>query len=102
MIYFIILLFRFFSIFIAAAHLKSVWILDKVHYMSIFLHPAFERFQIAPHEKQKAIDLIKSEILKRQSCSSDGSSDINITYCSLTKKVTTSFTNHAKSSCTMF
>ncbi|CAF1689759.1 unnamed protein product, partial [Adineta ricciae] len=38
-----------------------------VHYMSTLLHASFKRFQIAPHEQQKAIDLTKSEILKRQS-----------------------------------
>ncbi|CAF4429399.1 unnamed protein product, partial [Rotaria magnacalcarata] len=38
-----------------------------VHYMSTFLHPSLKQFQIAPHEKQKAIDLVKAEILNRQS-----------------------------------
>lgn len=59
--------------------------MHEVHYMSTLLHPSLKRFQIAPDEKQKAIDLVKSEMLKRQSCSSDGPSDINITYCSSTK-----------------
>ncbi|CAF4126332.1 unnamed protein product [Rotaria magnacalcarata] len=35
--------------------------------MSTFLHPSLKQFQIAPHEKQKAIDLVKAEILNRQS-----------------------------------
>ncbi|CAM4838916.1 unnamed protein product [Rotaria magnacalcarata] len=40
---------------------------EGVHYMSTFLHPSLKQFQIAPHEKQKAIDLVKAEILNRQS-----------------------------------
>lgn len=59
--------------------------------MSTLLYPLFKKFQIAPHEKQTAIDLVKSEILKRQLCTSDSndspSSDIPISsYSSTTTK----------------
>jgi hypothetical protein len=53
--------------------------------MSTLLHPSLKQFQIAPHEKQKAIDLIKAEILKRQSSASSEPTIINITSCSSTK-----------------
>ncbi|CAF1509555.1 unnamed protein product [Rotaria sordida] len=73
-----------------ARRLKTVWVLQDVHYISCLLHPSLKQFQIAPHEKSKAMDLVKAELLKRQSSTSSGSSIINITPCSSTKSSTTS------------
>ncbi|CAF4837161.1 unnamed protein product, partial [Rotaria sp. Silwood2] len=70
--------------------LKTVWVLQDVHYISCLLHPSLKQFQIAPHEKFKAVDLFKAELLKRQSSTSSGSSIINITPCSSAKSSTTS------------
>ncbi|CAF4841572.1 unnamed protein product, partial [Rotaria sp. Silwood1] len=70
--------------------LKTVWVSQDVHYISCLLHPSLKQFQIAPHEKSKAVDLVKAELLKRQSSTSSGSSIINITPCSSTKSSTTS------------
>jgi hypothetical protein len=60
--------------------------------MSCLLHPALKQFQIAPHEKAKAVSLVKAELLKRQSSTSSGSSSstINITSGSSSKSSTTS------------
>ncbi|CAF1153450.1 unnamed protein product [Rotaria magnacalcarata] len=70
--------------------LKTVWVLQDVHYISCLLHPSLKQFQIAPDEKSKALDLVNAELLKRQSATSTGSSIINITPCSSTKSSSTS------------
>ena len=43
------------------------------------LNPSFKRFQIASNEKQKAIDIVKAEISKRQSSGTSESSVIEVT-----------------------
>ncbi|CAF3972605.1 unnamed protein product [Rotaria sp. Silwood1] len=70
--------------------LKTVWVSQDVHYISCLLHPSLKQFQIASHENSKAVDLVKAELLKRQSSTYSGSSIINITSCSSTKRLTTS------------
>ncbi|CAF0812193.1 unnamed protein product [Didymodactylos carnosus] len=45
--------------------IRLVWILQDQHYMSTLLHPLLKHFQIAPNKKDKAIRLMKEELLKR-------------------------------------
>ncbi|CAF1440028.1 unnamed protein product [Rotaria sordida] len=47
--------------------IKSIWIPQDQHYMSTLLHPSLKHFHIAPHEKNKAIKLVKQQLLKRTS-----------------------------------
>jgi hypothetical protein len=56
--------------------------------MSCLLHPSLKQFQIAPHEKAKAVDLVKVELLKRQTSTSSGSSVVNVTPASSTSSTT--------------
>jgi hypothetical protein len=63
------LLFRFQRIylFFSEKRLQDVWILHDVHYITTLLHPSFKHFEINPALHEKALDLTKSELLKRQS-----------------------------------
>lgn len=76
--------------FTTARRLESIWILQDVHYMSTLLHPSLKLFQIAPHEKAKAIELVKVELLKRQSSTSCETSLSNTPSSSSSKTSTTS------------
>ncbi|CAF4484675.1 unnamed protein product, partial [Rotaria sp. Silwood2] len=68
---------------------KYLPISKDINVEKLLPHPTTQ-FQIAPHEKFKAVDLFKAELLKRQSSTSSGSSIINITPCSSAKSSTTS------------
>ena len=64
----LIITIQYLSLFsILANRLGRVWVLHDVHYISTLLHPLLKQFQIAPHERQIAMDLVKAEILRRQS-----------------------------------
>lgn len=58
--------------------IKTVWVLNDVHYITSLLHPSFKNFRLNPHLKAKAIDLVRNEILKRQSSSSSSCSSTAI------------------------
>ena len=47
--------------------IKTIWTLQHQQYMSTLLHPSLKHFQIAPHEKDKVIKLVKQELVKRTS-----------------------------------
>ncbi|CAF4312008.1 unnamed protein product [Rotaria sp. Silwood2] len=61
-----------------SSRIQTIWVLQNVHFMSTLLHPSFKQFQIAPNEKQKAIDLVKAEIVKRQSSAASEPSVVDI------------------------
>jgi hypothetical protein len=73
---------------IAAQRLEAVWVLQDVHYIACLLHPSLKQFQIAPHEKSKATDLVKAELLKlkHQPSSSSASSTTHCSSTSTTSK----------------
>lgn len=43
-----------------------IWILQDQHYICTILHPSLKNFEIAPTEKNKALKLIKQELLARK------------------------------------
>ena len=55
----------FIDFFISAERLTSSWILQDQHFISTLLHPSLKRFDKAPNEKAKALDLIQQELTKR-------------------------------------
>ncbi|CAF3483352.1 unnamed protein product [Rotaria sp. Silwood2] len=79
-----------------SSRIQTIWVLHDVHFISTFLHPSFKQFQIAPNEKQKAIDLVKAEILKRQSSATSEPSVVDINSSSSTKSSTTSKSQQIK------
>ncbi|CAF3948649.1 unnamed protein product [Rotaria sp. Silwood1] len=72
-----------------ASRIQTIWVLHDVHFVSTFLHPSFKQFQIAPDEKQKAMDLVKAEILKRQSLATSEQAMIDINSSISTRSSTT-------------
>ena len=57
--------------------MKTVWVLQDIHYISTLLHPSLKHFHIATDEKSKAIELTKEEILKYQAYETSANSTID-------------------------
>ncbi|CAF4148361.1 unnamed protein product [Rotaria magnacalcarata] len=47
--------------------LKSAWIPQEQHYICTLLHPSLKHFHAAPNEKNKALKIIRKELLSRTS-----------------------------------
>lgn len=71
-----------------AQRIKTVWILQDIHYISTLLHPSLKHFHIATEEKSKAIELTKEEILKYQASEASANSSIGNLSCSSIKTAT--------------
>ncbi|CAF1483898.1 unnamed protein product [Rotaria sordida] len=83
-----------------SSRIQTKLVLHDVHFVSTFLHPSFKQFQIAPNEKQKAIDLVKAEIVKCQSSATSEPSVIDINSSSSTKSSTTPKSQQLKATTT--
>lgn len=57
------------DVFHLGIRIQNAWILQDVHLITTLLHPALKSFQLYPNLHEKAVDLMKSELLKRQSSS---------------------------------
>ncbi|CAF3800274.1 unnamed protein product [Rotaria magnacalcarata] len=47
--------------------IKSAWIPQEQHYICTLLHPSLKHFHAAPNEKNKALKIIRKELLSRTS-----------------------------------
>ncbi|CAF1366193.1 unnamed protein product [Rotaria sordida] len=45
---------------------QDVWVLQDIHYITTLLHLSFKNFDVNPNLQDKAINLVKNEIIKRQ------------------------------------
>ncbi|CAF3331019.1 unnamed protein product [Rotaria socialis] len=48
------------------SRLQDVWVLQDIHYITTFLHPSFKNFDVNSILQERALNLVKSEIFKRQ------------------------------------
>ncbi|CAF5054650.1 unnamed protein product, partial [Rotaria magnacalcarata] len=61
---------------------QEVWVMQYIHYITTILHPFLKNFDFNPSLQDKAINLVKNEITKRQSSTST-------TSCTMTTTTTT-------------
>ncbi|CAM4921723.1 unnamed protein product [Rotaria socialis] len=61
---------------------QEVWVMQDIHYITTILHPFLKNFDFNPSLQDKAINLVKNEITKRQSSTST-------TSCTMTATTTT-------------
>ncbi|CAF3178741.1 unnamed protein product [Rotaria socialis] len=52
--------------FVDSSRLQDVWVLQDIHYITTFLHPSFKNFDVNSILQERALNLVKSEIFKRQ------------------------------------
>ena len=64
--------------FFLEKRLRDIWILHDVHHITTLLHPSFKSFDISPDLLEKAVDLVKNELLKQQSSTSYVTSTANV------------------------